>query len=83
MTAKDQAVRDIENDLRLQGRCFMAFHTELDSTMRSLVRGQIREQMMLNPFPQVHPNSQLIGRCTFDQKTNQAKFENYDKYYRN
>lgn len=44
MTAKEQAIRDIKNDLRQSGKCFLAFHRELNPIMSELVNNQINRQ---------------------------------------
>ena len=44
MTAKKQAMRDIRNSLKLQGKVFIAFHKELDPVMEKLVTNHIKRQ---------------------------------------
>lgn len=82
MTAKEQAVQDIQNELNKQGKCFIAFRTELDPIMESLERNQIEEQNSLfkeDPFIKGH--SQLMATCLFC-KTG-IVYENYTHYYEN
>lgn len=44
MTAKQCAVRDIEESLSKEGKVFIAFFTELDPIMDTLVNNQIELQ---------------------------------------
>ena len=44
MSIKDYAVQDIKDDLQRNGKCFIAFITELDETMDNLVNEQIALQ---------------------------------------
>ena len=44
MSVKDYAVQDIKDDLQRNGKCFIAFITELDETMENLVNEQISLQ---------------------------------------
>ncbi len=44
MTAKQQAIKDIRDDLKKSGKCFITFHSELNPIMDSLVEQQIRKQ---------------------------------------
>ena len=43
MSAKQCAVRDIFTDLAKSGKCFIAFHRELDKAIDELVNNQIKE----------------------------------------
>lgn len=43
-TAKSQAEKDIRESLRMQGKCFLAFRTELNPIMKDLVKNQIKAQ---------------------------------------
>lgn len=81
MTPKDLAVRDIQNDLNRQGKTFLAFHNELNPSMRKIVSSQIKEQVSItNPFNMpVKHKFQLMARCFFCK--GKVKFENYSKYY--
>jgi hypothetical protein len=38
MSAKDYAVQDIQEELTKQGKCFLAFRSELDPIMSSIVK---------------------------------------------
>lgn len=44
MSVRDYAVQDIKDDLQRNGKCFIAFITELDETMDNLVNEQIALQ---------------------------------------
>ena len=44
MSAKQCAVRDIFTDLAKSGKCFIAFHRELDEAIDELVNNQIKAQ---------------------------------------
>lgn len=76
MTAKSQALKDIKDDLRQQGKCFLAFHKELDAIMASLVNNQISNQCLVKNRK---GNSQLMASCFFSK--GKVKYTNYQKYY--
>lgn len=44
MSVKQQAVMDIQEELSRQGKCFIAFYSELDEVMDELVSNQIKQQ---------------------------------------
>lgn len=44
MTARQQALRDIREDLREQGKCFIAFRKELNPIMKELINDQLKRQ---------------------------------------
>ena len=44
MSAKQQAIKDIKQELSLHGKCFLAFRTELDPVMEELVSNQLKAQ---------------------------------------
>lgn len=44
MSAKQQAILDIKKDLEKQGKCFIAFKSELNPVMNKLVNRQIKAQ---------------------------------------
>ncbi len=48
MSARKQAIRDIKESLRMQGKCFLAFHRELNPIMDKLVNNQIKAQESCN-----------------------------------
>lgn len=47
MSAKQQAVQDIKESLRIQGKCFLAFRSELNPIMDTLVNEQLKAQQSL------------------------------------
>ena len=83
MSAKEQAVLDIKNDLKAQGKCFIAFRSELNPVMHKLVTRQIMEQKQHALFPSqcTRTNSQLMAHCFFLK--GQVKLFNYSSYYEN
>lgn len=44
MSAKEQAVMDIQSELEKQGKSFLAFRTQLDPVMDTLVSEQLKLQ---------------------------------------
>ncbi len=46
--AKRQALEDIMNDLKKEGKCFIAFRKKLNPTMGSIVRKYINMQFNKN-----------------------------------
>ncbi len=44
MTAKQQAIHDIQQELKSCGKCFLAFREELNPIMDSLVANQLKQQ---------------------------------------
>lgn len=38
MSAKEQAIIDIQEELQREGKCFLAFRSELDPIMSSIVK---------------------------------------------
>lgn len=44
MNARECAVQDIREELAKKGKCFIAFHSELNSVMSQLVVEQINAQ---------------------------------------
>ena len=83
MTARQAAIRDIQDDLRQNHKCFIAFKRELNPVMDKLVRNQLEQQNILNLF---HPHSkadfQLEAHCFFSKANQSAVLTNYDNYYR-
>ena len=45
-SAKQQAIKDIKDDLERNGKCFLAFRTNLDNTMERLVDNQAMLQLI-------------------------------------
>lgn len=77
MSAKDLAIQDIQKELELNGKCFLAFHTELDPVMKRLVSNQIKAQRRKKSY---HSNAQIMARCFFSASN--PKYENYMNYYK-
>ena len=46
MSAKDYAVQDIQEELTKQGKCFLAFRSELDDIMDGIVHEFSEEQLL-------------------------------------
>ena len=44
MSAKNQAIQDIKDSLKREGKAFIAFRSELNPVMRRLVNDQLKEQ---------------------------------------
>jgi hypothetical protein len=44
MGAKQQAIQDIKQELKQEGKSFLAFRKELNPIMKILVKAQLREQ---------------------------------------
>ena len=53
MSAKESAIKDIKESLQLQGKCFLAFHKELNPIMQQLVRNHIKSQQLCQNFTKV------------------------------
>ena len=48
MTAKEQALKDIKDELKREHKAFIAFKSELNPIMRKLVSEQIKEQKKIS-----------------------------------
>ena len=82
MTAKQQALVDIQEDLNKNHKSFIAFRNELNTVMRKIVSEQIKNQRHLtSPFNNSPANSQLVAHCSFISKGN-VDFNDYTKYYK-
>ena len=44
MSAKQCAIQDIQEDLRIHGKCFLAFRKDLNDVMKQLVNEQLKAQ---------------------------------------
>lgn len=44
MTAKGQAIQDIKDELKSEGKCFIVFITELTPTINKIVGEYIKQQ---------------------------------------
>lgn len=47
MTAKQQAILDIKEELENTGKAFIAFHKELDAPIQEIVKEQLKAQRKL------------------------------------
>lgn len=83
MTAKQQAVEDIKNDLLQQSKSFLMFNRRLDPVMRKLVsRHKEAQRKVIDPFYTLNKKpSQLVARCLFCKETGNVTYTNYQKYY--
>lgn len=68
MTAKQQAMEDIKNDLLEHGKCFIAFKSELNPIMRKLVSEQLKAQKKVHAPKKV----QHVAHCFFVKATGEA-----------
>lgn len=48
MTARQQALKDIKDDLKKSGKSFIAFRSELNPAMQELVKEQLKEQRKIS-----------------------------------
>ena len=80
MTAKEQAILDIQEELTKQGKAFIAFRTELNPIMDALVKEQLEESRLFYD-PLLKAKSQLVATCMFCKETGKSKLVNYSKYY--
>jgi len=48
MSIREIAIKDIREDLRKEGKSFLAFHRELNPVMNELVKNQIKAQELCN-----------------------------------
>ena len=44
MSVRELATRDIQEELSRQGKCFLAFHSELDSVMDRIVENELKRR---------------------------------------
>lgn len=44
MSVREIATRDIQEELSRQGKCFLAFHSELDSVMDRIVENELKRR---------------------------------------
>lgn len=80
MTAKQQALKDIHNDLREQGKAFIAYHRELNQVMRQLVSDHLKQQKKKDKglFPTTLRNYRHIAKC-FLTKAGKPILKSYDR----
>lgn len=83
MSVRDYAVQDIQDELARNGRCFIAFHNELNPVIGRLVTSHIESQKKLSGLFQPHSkaNAQLVASCFFCKDTGNITFEDYSHYY--
>ena len=77
MTAKQLALKDIQDELQKEHKQFIPFIKRLNPAIRKIVNTQLRKQGLRIPF---RPNAQLMAHCFFS-KSHEVKLENYSKYY--
>lgn len=44
MSAREIATKDIQEELSRQGKCFLAFHSELDPVMDRIVENELKRR---------------------------------------
>ena len=44
MSVREIATKDIQEELSRQGKCFLAFHSELDSVMDRIVENELKRR---------------------------------------
>ena len=84
LSAKQQAIIDIKEDLRKQNKCFMSFKKKLNPIMEKIVNNHLKDQRHITTsLWQKHTKSgtQLIAHCFFCKSDNSVEFNNYSKYY--
>jgi len=79
MTAQEQAILDIKDELHNQHKSFIAFRTELNPTMKSLVRRQITAQR--NAKVPTYVKVEKVARCFFAK--GKVEYFNYRNKYAN
>lgn len=78
MTAKQQAIKDIQNELDRNKKTFIPFLTVLNPIMGSLVDAQLKKQGVKR-IPS-RKRGQLMAHCLCLSK-NTVEYSNYQKYY--
>lgn len=48
MTAKEQAIQDIKEELRIEGKSFLMFRKRLNPKMKTLEENYIKQQLKLS-----------------------------------
>lgn len=74
MNPRQQAVLDIQDDLRKEGKAFIAFRRSLNPVMRHLTH----EYLKTKGLPKVN-KTQLVAHCFF--AFGNVEYSNYEKYY--
>ena len=86
MSAREIALRDIQDDLNKENKQFINFRSNLNSVMRRLVSNHIKQQQCKSSnslWAYSKANSQLVARCLFSFATEKATLCNYNHYYDN
>lgn len=78
MTAKQQALKDIQDELEKEQKTFIPFITVLNPIMGQLVDEQLKMQGVKR-IPN-RSRGQLIAHCLC-LSTTEVKYSNYKKYY--
>ena len=78
MTAKQQAIKDIQNELDRNKKTFIPFITVLNPVMGQLVDEQLKMQGVKR-IPS-RRRGQLVAHCLCLSKST-VKYSNYQKYY--
>ena len=78
MTAKQQAIKDIQNEFDKNKKTFIPFITVLNPVMGQLVDEQLKMQGVKR-IPS-RRRGQLVAHCLCLSKT-EVKYNNYQKYY--
>lgn len=77
MTAKQLALKDIQDELQREHKQFIPFIKKLNPAIRKIVNTQLRKQGLRIPL---RPNAQLIAHCFFS-KSHEVQYNNYSNYY--
>ena len=77
MTAKQQALKDIQNELEKEQKTFIPFIASLNPIMGQLVDEQLKKQGVKR-IPSRH-RGQLVAHCLC--LSNKVEYSNYRKYY--
>ena len=78
MTAKQQAIKDIQDELDRNKKTFIPFLTVLNPIMGSLVDAQLKKQGVKR-IPS-RKRGQLMAHCLCLSK-DKVEYSNYSKYY--
>lgn len=78
MTARQQAIKDIQDELDKNKKTFIPFIARLNPIMGSLVDEQLRNQGVQR-IPS-RRRGQLVAHCLLLTE-NEVKYSNYQKYY--
>ena len=78
MTAKQQAIKDIQDELDRNKKTFIPFLTVLNPIMGSLVDAQLKKQGVKRIASR--SRGQLMAHCLCLSK-DKVEYSNYSKYY--